>query len=162
VVDCNWLGPDPKQDCLKGKFFGVEGKIIMNYIETKMKWLMVVAGALTCTMVYAAIAPRAALQSTFGETLDGPLAELIVRNWAILITLVGAMLIYGAFNPAVRPLALAVALVSKLAFVALVLANGERYLGNQAGIAIAIDFLWVVLFAWYLIRTSHRPKNTNT
>ena len=134
----------------------------MNYIGSKMKWLMVVAGALTCTMVYAAIAPGAALQSTFGETLGGPLAELIVRNWAILITLVGVMLIYGAFNPAVRPLALAVALVSKLAFVALVLANGERYLGNQAGIAIAIDFLWVVLFAWYLIRTSYRPKNANT
>jgi hypothetical protein len=134
----------------------------MNYIESKMKWLMLVAGALTCTMVYAAIAPGAALQSTFGETLDGPLAELIVRNWAILITLVGAMLIYGAFNPAVRSLVLIVALVSKFAFIALVLANGGRYLGNQAGIAIAIDFLWMVLFAWYLIRTSYRPKNANT
>ena len=127
-----------------------------------MKWLMVVAGALTCTMVYAAIAPGVALQSTFGETLDGPLAELIVRNWAILITLVGAMLIYGAFNPAVRPLALVVALVSKLAFVALVLANGERFLSNQAGIAIAIDFLWVVLFAWYLFRTTSWPKRENS
>jgi hypothetical protein len=134
----------------------------MNYIESKMNWLMVAAGALTCTMAYAAIAPGAALQSTFGETLDGPLAELIVRNWAILITLVGAMLLYGAFNPAVRSLVLTVALVSKLAFVALVLANGERYLNSQAGIAIAIDFLWVVLFAWYLFRTTSWWKNANT
>ena len=133
----------------------------MNFVETNIKWLMVVAGALTCAMVYAAIAPGAALQSTFGETLDGPLAELIVRNWAILITLVGAMLIYGAFNPAARSLALVIALVSKLAFVALVLANGERYLGNQAGIAIAIDFLWVVLFALYLIRTTSWLKTAN-
>jgi hypothetical protein len=52
-------------------------------------------GALTCTMVYAAIAPQAALRSTFGTTLEGPLAEVLVRNWGALIALVGAMLIRG-------------------------------------------------------------------
>ena len=82
---------------------------------------MLVSGALTCTMAYAAIAPQAALLSTFGETLQGPVAEIVVRNWGVLITLMGAMLIYGAFNPPVRSFALAVAGVSKLAFIALVL-----------------------------------------
>ena len=67
----------------------------MNWIVSKMKWVMLVCGVLTCTMLYAAIAPHAALQSTFGDTLQGPLAEIIVRNWGMLITLVGAMLIQG-------------------------------------------------------------------
>lgn len=49
-----------------------------------------------------------------------------------------------------RSLALVIAGASKLVFVALVLSHGGRYLGQQAGIAIAIDLLWVVLFAWYL------------
>ena len=123
----------------------------MNFVAANIKWIMLVSGALTCTMVYAAIAPQAALRSTFGETLEGPLAEIVVRNWGALITLVGAMLIYGAFNPQVRAFALTVAGASKLVFIALVLSHGGRYLGQQAGIGIAVDLVWVVLFAWYLL-----------
>ena len=122
----------------------------MNFVAANIKWIMLVSGALTCTMVYAAIAPQAALRSTFGEALAGPVAEIVVRNWGVLITLIGAMLIYGAFNPVVRSFALVVAGASKLVFIALVLSHGGRYLGQQAGIAIAIDLVWVVLFAIYL------------
>ena len=61
------------------------------------------------------------------------------------------MLIYGAFNAAVRPLVLIVAGLSKLAFIALVLSQGTRYLSHQAGIAIAIDLVMVVLFGCYLV-----------
>ena len=125
----------------------------MTFIVDKIKWIMLVSGALTCTMIYAAIAPQAALRSTFGETLEGPLAAIVTRNWGILITLIGAMLIYGAYHAPVRRLVLAVAALSKLAFIALVLAQGSRYLGQQAGIAIAVDALWVVLFAAYLMAT---------
>src|SRR5215208_5971060 len=114
----------------------------MHWVVAKIKWIMFVSGALTCTMLYAAIAPQAALRSTFGETLEGPLAEIVVRNWGALITLVGAMLIYGAFNPQVRSFALTIAGASKLVFIALVLPHGGRYLGHQAGIAIAIDLVW--------------------
>ena len=122
----------------------------MSLIIDRIKWIMLVSGALTCTMIYAAIAPQAALQSTFGETLQGPLAEIVVRNWGVLITVVGAMLIYGAYRPESRPLVLTVAMLTKSVFIALVLAQGSRYLGQQAGIAIAVDAVWVVLFACYL------------
>ena len=125
----------------------------MRIVVANIKWIMLAAGVLTCTMIYAAIAPQAALRGTFGETLDGPLAEIVVRNWAVLITLIGAMLIYGAYHAAVRPLVLAIAALSKLVFIALVLAHGSRYLGQQAGIAIAVDAVWVVLFALYLAAT---------
>ena len=130
----------------------------MSFVAANIKWIMLVSGALTCTMAYAAIAPQAALRSTFGETLQGPLAEIVVRNWGALITLVGAMLVYGAFNPQVRSLALTIAGASKLVFIALVLSHGGRYLGHQAGIAIAVDAVWVVLFAWYLLTA--RPAQT--
>ena len=125
----------------------------MNIIVAKIKWIMLVSGVLTCTMIYAAIAPQAALRGTFGEALQGPLAEIVVRNWGGLITLIGAMLIYGAYHAAVRPLVLVVAGVSKLVFIALVLAQGSRYLGQQAAIAIALDAVWVALFALYLAAT---------
>ena len=101
--------------------------------------------------------PASGPRSTFGESLDGPLAEIVVSNWGTLITLVGAMLVYRALKPAVRPLALAVAGASKLVFITLVLSHGSRYLGQQAGIAIAVDLVWVVLFAIYLLGARAAP-----
>ena len=53
----------------------------MTFIARHIKWVMLVSGALTCTMAYAAIAPQAALRSTFGTTLEGPVADIVVRNW---------------------------------------------------------------------------------
>jgi hypothetical protein len=123
----------------------------MPWIVAKMRWVMMVSGVLTATMIYAAIAPEAALQSTFGETLNGPLAQVVVRNWGALIALVGAMLIYGAFHPQERPLILVVAGLSKAVFIALVLSQGSRYLVQQAGVAVAIDSVMIALFTWYLV-----------
>jgi hypothetical protein len=128
----------------------------VSWIVANIKWIMLVAGALTCTMIYAAIAPQAALRSTFGEGLEGQLAEIVVRNWAVLIALMGAMLLYGAYHPPVRSLVLTVAGTSKLVFIGLVLAHGGHYLGHQAGIAIVIDSIMVALFATYLIGVRRR------
>jgi hypothetical protein len=123
----------------------------VNSIVANMKWIMLVSGVLTCTMIYTAIAPHEALRSTFGESLEGPLAEIVVRNWSVLITLIGAMLIYGAYRPSSRTLILIVAGLSKLAFIGLVLTYGSKYLGQQAGVAILIDVVAIVLFAAYLL-----------
>jgi len=73
---------------------------------------------------------------------------------------VGAMLIYGAFSPASRPLVLTVAGVSKLVFIGLVLNYGTQFLGQQAGVATGIDLVMVVLFIAYLIRWS-QFRNTS-
>ena len=62
---------------------------------------MLVSGVLTSAMVSVAIAAEAAPRATFGEALTCPLAEIVVRNCEALITLIGGMLIYGAFRPAV-------------------------------------------------------------
>jgi hypothetical protein len=102
-------------------------------------------------MVYVAVAPEAALRSTFGETLQGPLAEIVVRNWGAVIAIIGVMLIYGAFNPPNRPLVLIVAGLSKLIFIGLVLIYGSQYLGQRAGITIVVDLVMVLLFVAYLV-----------
>jgi hypothetical protein len=103
----------------------------MRVAEADIKWIMLAAGAANCTTAYAAIAPQSALLAAFGET--------------------GATLIYGAFVPQVRSMALAVAGAGKLVFVVLVLSQDARLLGQQAGIAIAVDLVWVVPFAWSLL-----------
>jgi hypothetical protein len=122
----------------------------MNWIVAGMKWIMLVSGILTCTMLYAAVAPQAALRSTFGDTLQGPVAEIVVRNWGVLIGLMGAMLVYGAFNIASRPLILTVAGLGKVAFIVLISTFGRPFLSHQAGIAVISDVIQVLLFAGYL------------
>ena len=130
----------------------------MNWIAKNFKWVMLVSGVLTFTMVYAALFPQAALESNFGDTLDGPLAEIVVRNWGALIALVGVMLIYGAFNAASRQLVLAVAGLSKAVFITLVLMQGAKYLGQPVRIALVIDTLMVLLFVGYLIAARSVPR----
>ena len=123
----------------------------MNWIARNIHGVMRLSGVLTLTMLYAVVAPEAALRSTFGESLVGPVADVVVRNWGALIGLVGAMLIYAARKPAIRPFALTIAGVSKACFVGLVLSHGGRFLNHQAGIAIVVDLVWVILFAAYLM-----------
>lgn len=124
--------------------------------DSSIKWIMLVSGALTCTMISVAFTPGESLRAIFGAWPEGPEAELVARNWGILIGLMGALLIYGAFQPAVRALALVVAGASKAVFVALVLAQGSRFLSYQAGIAVAVDAVWVLIFAAYLWSTRAR------
>lgn len=125
--------------------------LAVNWIASRIKWIMLISGVLTFTMIYAAIAPGSALRSTFGESLDGAVANIVVRNWGVLIALMGAMLIYGAFRPAVRPLVLVVVGTSKIAFIGLVLAGGPQFLNHQAGVSVAVDALMVLLFACYFL-----------
>ena len=130
----------------------------MNWITAQIKWLMLVSGVLTCTLFYAAIAPQAALRSFFGDVLEGQLAEIIVRNWGALITLVGAIQIYGAFKAASRTLIVVISSISKLVFVSLVLVYGRQYL-DKAGIAVVIDLVVVGLFMVYLIGDRQKIKD---
>jgi hypothetical protein len=127
------------------------------WVVANIHRIMIVSGLLTMTTIYAALAPQAALRSTFGEGVSGPAADIIVRNWGALIALVGAMLVYAARKPAVRPLALTIAGVSKAVFIALVLSHGGRFLGYQAGVAVFVDALWVLLFASYVLAVRQPP-----
>ena len=129
----------------------------MSWVVANIHRIMIVSGLLTMTMIYAALAPETALRSTFGESMSGPVADIVVRNWGALIALVGATLIYAARKPAVRPLTLAVAGASKAVFITLVLSHGGRFLGYQAGLAVFVDALWVMVFASYLLAVRHEP-----
>ncbi len=127
----------------------------MTWLTRQMKWLMLVAGLLTCSMIYAAIDPQAALRANFGSSLEGPVAEIVVRNWGALIALVGLMLVYGAFVEPARRLVLSVAVLSKAIFIALVLTFGRELLVHQVSVAVVIDAIWVVVFGGFLLGTRH-------
>ena len=123
----------------------------MRFFVSNFKWVMLIAGLLTCTMFMGLISPEASVKSNFGDELEGSVFEIIVRNWAALIGLMGIMLIYGAFVPAVRRFALVMAGISKVIFIILVLSSGESYMKFGAGLAVIIDSVMIVLFVVYLL-----------
>ncbi len=131
----------------------------MLWLNNNIKWIMLIAGVGTCTMLYAALAPQAALTGMFGHGLqsEGAAAEVVVRNWAALITLVGVLLIYGAFNPLHRPIILALACASKAIFVGLALAFAREDIGQQLGVAIIFDALLIIVFAAWLVTHRSQP-----
>jgi len=122
----------------------------MDVIIAQFRWIMLAGGLLTMSMLFAAIAPRAAFRMMFGEAPEGPLSLLLARSWGVLIFLTGAMLVWGALHPEVRTLVLLVAGASKLTFIALVMAH--RPFRAKAVVAVVVDAVLVVLFAGYLLR----------
>ena len=123
----------------------------MQLLFRSIKWVMFVAGLLTCTMFYAVVAPEASLHSNFGQAIEGPIAEIVVRNWGALIGLMGVLLIYGALREETRAIALLIAGASKVIFIALVLSLGQPFLQFQVGVSVVVDTIMVTLFAMYLI-----------
>jgi hypothetical protein len=126
----------------------------MGWIVTNMGWILIVCGALTTTMLLPMIAPRFAFNHMFGEVADGPLGELLTRNWGQMIFSTGFLLIYAAYHGEARLPILVFASFTKLTFAALVLSNGGRYARSLA-MAVAVgDLTMVGLFVWYLLAAS--------
>ena len=119
-------------------------------LEKNIKWLMIVIGLITCTMIYPAIAPQAGLANTFGASLDGNLANLVVRSWGLLITITGALLVYGALYPVHRKLVMVAACFSKVWFVYLVLTMGQAHHATAMP-AVIFDSVAVFIFLVYIV-----------
>ena len=125
----------------------------MTILIDNMQWVLFVCGVLTLSMIQAVFAPRATMRAYFGETSDSKASDLLMRNWGMLVAAGGALLIYAAFNPGVRPPVLIFVGAGKLAFILLVLLSGIDARKTQAGLAIVIDGIMVLLFAAYLLAT---------
>lgn len=130
----------------------------MNFIIKNTKWVMLASGILTFTMFYGMFAPQAALESMFGASFDGTLANIIIRSWSALVGLIGVILIYGFFSLHNRLFALSVAALSKVIFVSLIVLYGQEFLGKVAP-AIAIDCVVIIVSGLYLFaRTLQQPS----
>lgn len=123
----------------------------MRFFLSNFKWLMFVSGLLTCSMFLGLFDPSRSIHMNFGETMSpSPSSQIVVRNWSGLIGLVGVMLVYGSFVPAVRKFVLVIAGVSKIIFIALVILYLPNFMNYSTGVAVIADSLMVILYAVYI------------
>lgn len=125
----------------------------MTWLIDNIHIVLIVSGLLTITMLQFAIAPARSLKSTYGETLEGPLVDLVVRGWGFLIALIGAMLLWAAFHPETRTLAIGAAVASKLFYIGALLAHRKRFLKGFAAVTAGVDVVMVALLAAWLAKT---------
>ena len=123
----------------------------MSWIVTNIEWVLIVCGALTMSMLLPMLAPRFAFNNMFGEMAEGPLGNLLMRNWGQMIFATGLMLVYAAYHDESRLPILLFASFTKLTFATLVLSNGARYARKPAILIAVGDLTMVGLFMWYLI-----------
>ena len=131
----------------------------MTVILKNIKWIMLFAGVVTCTTFFAVIYPKGALLNIFGSSLEEPLADLIVRSWGFLVSIMGVLLIYGAFNKESRILCIFTAGISKVGFLFLILMFGADYI-DTLWITIVFDSIIILILAIYLISLK-RSSNTS-
>ena len=111
---------------------------------------MLFFGVITCTTFFAVIAPQDALLNMFGSNLTEPLANLLVRCWGFLVFIMGALLIYGAFNEDSRMLCIITAGISKIGFLFLILIFGTDYF-DKLLITVIFDSIVVLILATYIV-----------
>ena len=118
-------------------------------IVKNIKWIMLFFGVITCTTFFAVITPQDALLNMFGSNLTEPLANLLVRSWGFLVFIMGALLIYGAFNEETRLLCIITAGISKVGFLFLIMIFGINYI-ETLWVTVVFDLITVLILATYI------------
>ncbi|MBI3678300.1 MAG: hypothetical protein HY243_16950 [Proteobacteria bacterium] len=122
----------------------------MGWIVDNIRWILILSGVLTCSMLVMAVAPRYANRVIFGEEISHASHGLVSRSWGAMIFASGLMLIYAAYYAEARLPILLYSIAGKLGFVVLVLS--KPHFRKQRAFTMALgDLVIVALLAWYLI-----------
>jgi len=120
-------------------------KMIAAHIEP----ILIVTGTVTAIAVILFVAPLRILRMISGATPTDAISVALARHWGLLIFCVGVLLIYAAFQPAVRVPAMIFAATEKVALGTGVLGTSLRRYAVAAAIA-AGDSLFALVYIAYL------------
>jgi hypothetical protein len=70
-------------------------------IGTHIEIILIVTGATTTMALAQFIAPASVSRIIYGATPTEVVGIALVRHWGLLVFLVGVLLIYAAFHPAI-------------------------------------------------------------
>ena len=118
-------------------------------IGAHIEGVLIVTGALTAVAILGFIAPVTTLRMIFGRAPTDEVSLALARYCGLLVFLVGALLIYAAFHPAVRVPAMAVAAIEKVVLGAGILSTTLRSYPLAAAIAVG-DSLMALVYLLYL------------
>ena len=118
-------------------------------ITENIQLILVVTGGMTTGTIGFFLFPRFLLQRVFGVEEIGLTMTLVTRHWGLLLSLLGALLVYAAFEPGLRVAVMVVAIIEKIVFAGLVF-WGPLKKPCIAKFAAAGDSLMALLYVLYL------------
>ncbi|MGO8953956.1 MAG: hypothetical protein ACLP1W_18975 [Rhodomicrobium sp.] len=113
-------------------------------------WIIAISGAITAAGgLTALIFPHQFLRLVFSVKYEDASTLFFVRHWGVLIFAIGALIVAGAYAPAVRAPVLAAASMEKLAVFLLIFFGPAKRTMAMTAIAIT-DGVFAVLYVAYL------------
>ena len=117
-------------------------------IGAHIELILIVTGVLTAGAIVLFLAPAAVFTRVFGKAPDEAASLALARHWGLIVFLIGALLVYAAFDPPLRAPAMLVAAIEKCALGAGVLGSGLRDYPAARAAAIG-DSLMALVFVLY-------------
>ncbi len=96
--------------------------------------ILVLVGIINILPIIVFFSPKQT-ERLYGLTLEGETLTLLMRHRGVLLSIVGIALITAAFKPEYRILAIALAFISKIAFIFLILTT-ENYASELKQVAL--------------------------
>jgi hypothetical protein len=119
-------------------------------LAAQIELILVITGLATAGALVVFLAPVPVLKMLFGQAPSDALSLLIARHWGLLVGLVGALLVYAAYDAKIRVPTLIVAIVEKAALVLGVFISPFRQRPPVLGMALA-DAGMAAVYLMYLI-----------
>jgi hypothetical protein len=120
-------------------------------IGAHIEVILIVTGAATAAIALMQfLAPTAMLRMVCGAAPTDMASLVLARHWGLLIFLIGTLLIYAAFHPAVRDPAMVVAAIEKVALGIGVLVTSLRSHPIATTIATGDSLIALVYFLYLL------------
>jgi len=119
-------------------------------ITENIRLILVVTGAMTFAVgIGCFLFPRNLLQLFFCVAEIGVEMTLVSRHWGLLGSLLGALLLYAAFDPGLRVPVVVAAIVEKIIFAGLVFLGPLKKSGLAKWAAVGDSFM-ALLYMGYL------------
>ncbi len=112
--------------------------------------ILLVSGVATMGAGVQFLAPRLILRLLYEVEPSEPTILLLARHWGLLIFLVGALLVYSAYDPSTRDPVLVVASLEKIVFAGFIFLGPVRKTFVGAFVA-AGDTSFVLLYLMYFL-----------
>lgn len=121
--------------------------MVTEHIHT----ILLVTGIITCSLVVGVFAPGVVLRYCFFEDRPSATQTLMVQHWFLVVALIGSLIVYAAFDPAVRTVVLTAAVVEKFSIGALVAVSRAR--NWRLAFIASVDAVMGLLYVSYLLRS---------